>query len=81
MDLASLLSNLSRQPNPPQSLPQGSLPYGQIPNTSFGQDSNLLSMLTKGIGQPNNQQQQQQQPHSGAQVQNIMDQLAKWHSK
>ncbi|KAK2763787.1 hypothetical protein FQN54_009404 [Arachnomyces sp. PD_36] len=84
VDLASLLGNLSRQSNP-QPITQGPLSFGPMPNPSFGQDSNLLSMLTKGMGQqPNNQpqqQQQHQQPHSNSQVQNIMDQLAKWHSK
>lgn len=78
-DLATLLTNASRpvpvpqvQP-PPQPLPHP--PFNlQPPNAPVVSDPHLLSLLAKGLGN----QQPQGQPAVGSNVQNLMNQLAKW---
>ena len=76
-DLASLLTNATR-PAPIQANPQPQLPLPpftiQPPNMPMISDPHLLSLLAKGLGG----QQQQGQPGIGSNVQNLMNQLAKW---
>ncbi|KAJ5918695.1 hypothetical protein N7454_009839 [Penicillium verhagenii] len=75
-DLATLLNNAARPPpimqHPQQPLPS---PYHlQPPNGPVISDPHLLSILAKGLGG----QQPQGQPAVGSNVQNLMNQLAKW---
>ncbi|KAJ6010945.1 hypothetical protein N7451_002357 [Penicillium sp. IBT 35674x] len=74
-DLATLLTNAARQPpilqHPQQPLPPFHL---QPPNGPVVSDPHLLSILAKGLGG----QQPQGQPAVGSNVQNLMNQLAKW---
>lgn len=75
-DLASLLTNATRPapmpPNPHLPLPHP--PFNLPPSTGpVISDPNLLSLLAKGLGG----QQPQGQP-VGSNVQNLMNQLAKW---
>ncbi|OJJ39095.1 hypothetical protein ASPWEDRAFT_49159 [Aspergillus wentii DTO 134E9] len=78
-DLASLLTNATRQPVAPNaqqplpSLPPQPFPL-QGPSTPVVPDPNLISLLTKGLGG----QQPQNQGAVGPHVQNIMNQLTKW---
>ena len=79
-DLASLLSNVARQPmttNPQPHLPSQaySIP---VPNAPVVPDPNLISLLTKGLGGHQQQPQQQNPAAMAPQVQNIMNQLSKW---
>ncbi|KAL1854248.1 nuclear polyadenylated RNA-binding protein 3 [Paecilomyces lecythidis] len=79
-DLASLLNQATRQPNPVPALqvPPGQ-PYGlPVQNPPVVPDPNLMSLLAKGLG---GQQPQPQPQNPGAiapQVQNIVNQLTKW---
>lgn len=80
-DLASLLSNATRQQNPVppvQTNPQQPLPGQpfnlQMPGAPMVPDPNLMSLLAKGLGG----QQPQGQASVGPHVQNIVNQLAKW---
>ncbi|KAJ5574141.1 uncharacterized protein N7459_008568 [Penicillium hispanicum] len=77
-DLASLLANATRPaPIPPAVQQHPSLPPFTLqppPNAPVVSDPNLLSLLAKGLGG----QQPQGQPGVGANVQNLMNQLAKW---
>lgn len=81
-DLASLLSSATRQPHSIQpipaaqlhpSLPSQAFPL-QHPNAPVVPDPNLMSLLTKGLGG----QPPQGQAAIGPNVQNIVNQLAKW---
>ncbi|KAJ6096362.1 hypothetical protein N7486_007108 [Penicillium sp. IBT 16267x] len=75
-DLATLLTNAARQP-PILQHPQQPLPppfHFQPPNGPVVSDPHLLSILAKGLGG----QQPQGQPAVGSNVQNLMNQLAKW---
>ncbi|CDM34070.1 hypothetical protein DTO013E5_1795 [Penicillium roqueforti] len=76
-DLASLLTNAHR-PQPMQTTAQQPLPHPpfnlQPVNAPVITDPTLLSFLAKGLGG----QQQQGQGPVGAQVQNLMQHLAKW---
>ncbi|KAJ5103709.1 hypothetical protein N7532_004238 [Penicillium argentinense] len=76
-DLASLLTNANRPPPvpPPPQQPFLHPPFAIHPqNPPMVSDPNLLSLLAKGLGG--------QPPHgqapAGSNVQNIMNQLAKW---
>lgn len=76
-DLATLLSNATRQPIPgtvhPHLPPQ---PFNMhAPNAPVVPDPNLMSLLAKGLG---GQQPPQGQAAIGPHVQNIVDQLTKW---
>lgn len=74
-DLAALLSNAARPPPIPAN--QSSLPPSfnlQPPNAPVVSDPHLLSLLAKGLGG----QQPQGQAAVGSNVQNLMNQLAKW---
>jgi hypothetical protein len=79
-DLATLLTNATRPPPPPmlanpQQLPLPPRPFNlQPPPTTGVSDPNLLALLAKGLGG----RPPQGQSAVGSQVQNIMDQLAKW---
>ncbi|KAJ5266829.1 Nucleotide-binding alpha-beta plait [Penicillium angulare] len=81
-DLATLLNNATRPvPAPipqPQPQPQPIIPPPpfnlQHPNAPVVSDPHLLSILAKGLGN----QQPQGQPGVGSNVQNLMNQLAKW---
>ncbi|KAJ5541093.1 hypothetical protein N7494_006169 [Penicillium frequentans] len=74
-DLATLLTNAARQPpilqHPQQPLPPS---ISSPPNGPVVSDPHLLSILAKGLGG----QQPQGQPAVGSNVQNLMNQLAKW---
>ena len=76
-DLATLLTNVARPaavpPVPPQH-PSFPTFNPQPPAVPMVSDPNLLSLLAKGLGG----QQPQGQPAAGANVQNLMNQLAKW---
>lgn len=79
VDLASLLSNVTRQGHPvapvqtsfKPSLQQQSFPL-QMPNASVAPDQNLVSLLTKGLGG----QQAQGQGPGGPDIHKILNQLA-----
>ncbi|RJE20116.1 rna-binding protein [Aspergillus sclerotialis] len=75
-DLASILSNATRQPipgNPQHPLPPH--PLGVQPSTpGVVPDPNLMSLLAKGLGG----QPPQGQGNLGPHVQNIVNQLSKW---
>ena len=75
-DLASLLSNATRQPAPGN--PQHHVPPSQFnaqaPNAPVVPDPNLMALLAKGLGG----QQPQGQGNIGPHVQNIVSQLSKW---
>ncbi|KAJ5709509.1 Nucleotide-binding alpha-beta plait [Penicillium malachiteum] len=76
-DLASLLTNASRPVPLPQPHQQHIPPppfHLQPPNAPVVSDPHLLSILAKGLGN----QQPQGQPAIGSNVQNLMNQLAKW---
>lgn len=73
-DLASLLTNATRPPVPPNPQPLPHPPFNfQPPNAPVVSDPHLLSLLTKGLSG----QQPQGQP-VGSNVQNLMNHLAKW---
>lgn len=75
-DLATLLTNATRPPPVPPNphLPLPHPPFNLPPTTGpMVSDPNLLSLLAKGLGG----QQPQGQP-AGSNVQNLMNQLAKW---
>ncbi|KAJ5094414.1 hypothetical protein N7456_010275 [Penicillium angulare] len=83
-DLATLLTNATRpvpapipqpQPQPQQQHIIPPPPFNlQPPNAPVVSDPHLLSILAKGLGN----QQPQGQPGVGSNVQNLMNQLAKW---
>ncbi|KAJ5240146.1 RNA-binding protein (Nab3) [Penicillium chermesinum] len=75
-DLAALLTNAARQPPiPPTQPPLPSPSFNlQPPHAPVVSDPHLLSILAKGLGG----QQPQGQPAVGSNVQNLMNQLAKW---
>ncbi|KAJ5735210.1 uncharacterized protein N7483_000335 [Penicillium malachiteum] len=76
-DLASLLTNASRPVPLPQPHQQPIPPppfHLQPPHAPVVSDPHLLSILAKGLGN----QQPQGQPVIGSNVQNLMNQLAKW---
>lgn len=85
VDLASLLSNATRQPNQmppvhsqPPSQPIPTQPFGmpvQQQNAPVVPDPNLISLLAKGLG---GGKPPQNQAAVAPQVQNIVNQLAKW---
>ncbi|KAL1985124.1 hypothetical protein VTN96DRAFT_8253 [Rasamsonia emersonii] len=86
VDLASLLSNATRQQNQmppvqsqPPSQPIPAQPFGmpvqQQQNASVVPDPNLISLLAKGLG---GGKPPQNQAAVAPQVQNIVNQLAKW---
>ncbi|KAL1964317.1 hypothetical protein VTN77DRAFT_7137 [Rasamsonia byssochlamydoides] len=84
VDLASLLSNATRHQNPvppvqnqPPSHPLPAQPFGLPvqPNASVVPDPNLISLLAKGLG---GGKPPQNQATVAPQVQNIVNQLAKW---
>ena len=78
-DLASLLTNATRPPpippHPPQHIPHHPPFNIHHPNPPVVSDPNLLSLLAKGLG---GHPQPQGQPPVGSNVQNLMNQLAKW---
>jgi len=84
VDLATLLSSATRHQNaipsvqsqpPPQPLPAQPFGLPVPPNATAVPDSNLISLLAKGLG---GGKPPQNQSAVGPQVQNIVNQLAKW---